>query len=243
MTQPSDPPVLRVSRLPSGGPEIFGSIQGEGPTRGLPSVFVRLTHCNLRCGWCDTAYTWNWEAHDPAKEILELDTDAILTAVLAAGHRNVVLTGGEPILQQRQLLPLAERLKAGGRHIEVETNGTIEPSPAFAAHIDRWNVSPKLGNSGNPARQRIVPAALAWFVAHPAATFKFVVEEPGDLQEIAGLCEIHRVPRDRVLLMAQAGNRDEAADRAAWITAAGREHGYGVSPRLQVALWAAERGR
>jgi len=151
-------------------------------------VFVRLTHCNLRCGWCDTAYTWNWEAHDPAKEILELDTDAILIAVVAAGHRNVVLTGGEPLLQQRQLLSLAERLKAGGRRIEVETNGTIEPRPTFAANIDRWNVSPKLRNSGNPARHRIVPAALAWFVAHPAATFKFVVEEPGDLQEIADLC-------------------------------------------------------
>src|SRR6266508_6610046 len=181
--------MLKLSRLPSGAPEIFASIQGEGPTRGLPSVFVRLAHCNLRCTWCDTKYTWDWETYDPAAEVVEHPAEAVVDAVERLHHRNVVITGGEPLIQQRAVVPLADRLKAGGHRIEVETNGTILPLVELASAVDQWNVSPKLSNSRNPDWQRLVPEVLSWYSAQPNTVFKFVVAQPEDLREIQRVCE------------------------------------------------------
>ncbi len=103
--------------------EIFRSIQGEGTRAGLPCIFVRLTGCNLRCTWCDTAYAF----HGGKK----MSVDEVLTRVeeLAgrqADERAVVplveLTGGEPLLQE-EIYPLAERLLAAGYTVLIETSG------------------------------------------------------------------------------------------------------------------------
>src|SRR5688500_7935528 len=118
--------MLKLSRMPCGEPEIFASIQGEGASAGMPSVFVRLSLCNLACSWCDTAYTWDWERYDPKVEIVERGVAEVLARVEAlAGDaiRNVVLTGGEPLQQQGPLAALAAALKARGFRLEVETNG------------------------------------------------------------------------------------------------------------------------
>ena len=87
---------LKLSRMPSGEPEIFASIQGEGASAGTPSVFARLSLCNLACSWCDTAYTWDWRRYDPKQEIAELEIDQVLARVEAlAGEaiRNVLVMG------------------------------------------------------------------------------------------------------------------------------------------------------
>ena len=65
--------MLRVSKQPDGQPEIFYSLQGEGVTTGIPSVFLRLALCNLACSWCDTRYTWDWEQHDYGQEVVSLN--------------------------------------------------------------------------------------------------------------------------------------------------------------------------
>jgi 7-carboxy-7-deazaguanine synthase len=235
--------VLKLARLPSNEPEVFASIQGEGVTAGLPSVFVRLSLCNLRCGWCDTKYTWDWEHYDPKKEIVQQDAAEVVRRVAAAGPRNVVITGGEPLLQQRQLGALAAALKAAGHRIEVETNGMIAPEGQLAELVDQWNVSPKLANSDNEPDKREVPGALAWFAASPRAYFKFVVVEPADLAEVDDLVGRYAVPAERVLLMPEGDDPGTLAARGRWLVERCRERGHRFTMRLHVLLWGKERGR
>src|SRR6185295_15813278 len=119
---------MLLSRMPDGTAEIFASIQGEGITCGMPSVFVRLALCNLQCRWCDTKYTWDWTRYDRAAETMQVGPEDVVGRVLAATGatvRNVVITGGEPLLQQRELADVARRLHDAGLRIEVETGGTI----------------------------------------------------------------------------------------------------------------------
>ncbi|MCL6646303.1 MAG: 7-carboxy-7-deazaguanine synthase QueE, partial [Dehalococcoidia bacterium] len=196
--------MLRISRLPDGEPEIFASIQGEGVTCGLPSVFVRLALCNLRCVWCDTAYTWDWRRYDPLREVIALPTAEVERRVLAAAKAagavtNVVVTGGEPLIQQVALGPLVRALKLAGMRVEVETNGTLVPDTGLTA-VDQWNVSPKLANSSNDVAARHVETALRWYAETPHAFFKFVLVAPEDLEEVLGLVRRLALPADRVIL-------------------------------------------
>lgn len=237
------PETLKLSRLASGRAEVFSSIQGEGLSQGVPSVFVRLSLCNLRCTWCDTKYTWDWERYDPKTEIIEIAAREVAHSVRGGGARNVVITGGEPLLQQDRLVELASTLKSSGSRIEVETNGTVLPEPRLAACVDQWNVSPKLANSGNAADKREVPAALAWFALQPHAYLKFVVVEPFDLAEVDDLVARYEVPVDRVLLMPEGRDAGALKARSAWLVQACLERGYRFTTRLHVLLWGDERGR
>lgn len=238
--------MLKLSRLPNGEPEIFSSIQGEGVTCGLPSIFVRLALCNLRCRWCDTRYTWDWAHYDLEASIITLDPTEVASRALrqAAGRiHNVVLTGGEPLLQKSGLGRLATGLKANGLRIEVETNGTIEPDRTLAALVDQWNVSPKLASSGNGCEEREVAGPLAWFAAEHNAYFKLVVVEPGDLEEVDRMARRYGVPADRVVLMPEGVNTEEIARRSGWLVERCVQSGYRFSTRLHILLWGNERAR
>lgn len=235
-----------LSRMPSGEPEVFASVQGEGATTGLPSVFVRLSLCNLSCGWCDSAYTWDWTRYDSRTEKMSLGVEEVCARVLErAGDsiRNVVLTGGEPLLQEGEVAVLAARLKAEGFRLEVETNGTRLPGRELRRTIDQWNVSPKLANSGDPRHKREVPRALAWFGPRANAYWKFVVTRPDDLHEVTDLVERYGVPGDRVFLMPEGTDPTTLSERSEWLAAICQETGYRLGTRLQVYLWGAERGR
>ncbi len=247
--------MLKLSRLPDGEPEIFASIQGEGVSCGTPSVFVRLAQCNLRCTWCDTAYTWDWQRYDPARETIALTGDDVRERVLelaggAAARspgiklriRTAVVTGGEPLAQQRELAPLLTALREAGMRVEVETNGTIVPAE-IAGLVDQWNVSPKLTSSGNEQAAREVPLALRWFAEEPRATFKFVVATQPDIAEASDLVARYGMPTDRVMLMPEAADPETLADRSPWVVEQCQLMGYRFGPRLHVALWGAARGR
>ena len=96
--------------------EIFHSIQGESTRAGEPCVFVRLTGCNLRCVWCDTAYAFH--------EGREMTIEQVLARVADFGCRLVELTGGEPLLQP-EVIPLMQRLLAAGHEVLLETGGSL----------------------------------------------------------------------------------------------------------------------
>lgn len=234
---------LKVSRRPDGRPEIFGSIQGEGMSAGRPSVFVRLAGCNLRCTWCDTAYTWDWARYDPRREVARLSVEEVEAHVVQHAAENVVITGGEPLLQAERLVPLAEGLKAAGRRIEVETNGTIEPPRELADRVDQWNVSPKLANSGNPGGRREREVPLRWFARCEDAFFKFVVQRLEDVDEAQELAGRVGIPAHRVLLMPEGRTSEALQERSSWLVGACIRSGYRYTPRLHVMLWGDERGR
>src|SRR4051794_36930774 len=113
--------LIKVSRTKQGVPELFASLQGEGPTVGQPSTFLRLAHCNLTCSWCDTAYTWDWSRFEPRELTLDVDANHLLAGIRSLEPRNLVITGGEPLLQQPALKALVTSLKADAFTIEVET--------------------------------------------------------------------------------------------------------------------------
>jgi len=120
--------------------EVFGpTFQGEGPSAGRRAMFLRLGRCNLDCTWCDTPYTWDWSRFDPAIELHQRSVEDVMGELDGIGADLLVITGGEPMLQQRNLPPIVSGAHARGWRVEVETNGTIAPP----AGLDWVCVSPK----------------------------------------------------------------------------------------------------
>lgn len=120
------PPTLRIN-------EIFFSAEGEGGRQGQPTIFVRLSGCNLRCDFCDTRYAW--------EEGQEINQEIILSKIGRLREKYkadwVSITGGEPLVQD--IKPLVEKLKQAGFKIQVETNGT----KPITFEVDWLTVSPK----------------------------------------------------------------------------------------------------
>ena len=227
--------------MPSGEPEIFLSIQGEGRTAGTPSTFVRLATCNLACAWCDTAYTWDWASFEYDEQVLQMEEADVLARVGALANTNVVITGGEPLLQS--LDAIVGELTGSGHTVEVETNGTLVPSTQLIESVTRWNVSPKLTNSGNPNNKREVSDALSAFAEMPNADWKFVIVEPGDVDEAAALTDRYGVPGERTVLMPEGTSATDIQDKSGWLANAAAGRGFRFSSRLQVMLWGTERAR
>ena len=122
--------------------EVFYSIQGEGFWTGTPAVFIRLAGCNLACPWCDTDHSKKYSATE----------QELLTAVMARSKqgyaspraRHVVLTGGEPLIQD--VVPLVEQLADNRFYVHLETNGTRELTSLLRRNIAWVTVSPKTGS-------------------------------------------------------------------------------------------------
>ncbi len=233
---------LRVSKQLDGTPEIFHSIQGEGASIGKPAVFLRLALCNLSCKWCDTRYTWDWDTFSQVRFTIDMGVEDVAPALLKYGCRRVVVTGGEPLLQQSNLVPLLGRLKAEAVTIEVETNGTIVPRADLAGMVDQWNVSPKLGSSGNPRNLRERPGCYSFFRELPSTYFKFAVDRDDDLAEVDSLVHTYGLEPDQVILMPVASNVTELTERSPGVSEACRARGYLFSTRLHILLWGDRRG-
>lgn len=233
---------LIVARMPDGSPEVFATIQGEGASQGAPSTFLRLAVCNLRCSWCDTAYTWDWSRFSRAEQTMTATTAELLDRMTALPPRNVVITGGEPLIQRRQLVPLARDLVARGFRIEVETNGTIAPGE-LAPFVAQFNVSPKLASSGNEGLVTIRPDVLRSFAAPGLGAFaKFVLTNPEDLVEVDCIVAAAGFRPERVILMPQGVTAADLNERGRWLAVACVERGYRFSTRLHILLWGDKRG-
>src|SRR5262245_57463008 len=139
--------------------EIFASLQGEGRSAGAPAVFVRLATCNLHCTWCDTKYTWDWKNYDYDTEVRPVRVADLAEKIRSFAPNRLIVTGGEPLLQQAPLIALFALLP-DPIVVEAETNGTIAPLPALIDRVDQWNVSPKLANCGDALSLRIRREAL-----------------------------------------------------------------------------------
>lgn len=249
---------LKLARL-NDGPEIFHSIQGEGISAGVPSIFIRASLCNLHCQWCDTDYTWNWENTPWQHEndalasyqkfnkndwIIELPVSAVKKTITSIPCQNIILTGGEPLLQESAWCSLInELLKTSPDYrFEVETNGTQKPSEQLDSLVQQYNVSPKLENSGNTAKLREIPDALTFFASSPKAWFKFVVSQQTDLEKIEQLIQKYHIPHQRILLMPEGRDPETLAKRNLWLVKTCLQKGYRFGDRLHIQLWGAKRG-
>ncbi|MXP47292.1 radical SAM protein [Altererythrobacter luteolus] len=233
-----------------GEPEIFASVQGEGPSAGSPCTFVRLSRCNLACTWCDTAYTWHFEGdnrpHRNAETFerkanqITLKVADVAARIEALGQTRLVVTGGEPLLQAAALGELLKLLP--DMTVEIETNGTTTAPGHVDVWIDQYNVSPKLAHSGNPAELALIPERLRSYSLDERAFFKFVVASPGDVDEVAELVRTHALPRQRVFLMPEGTDSETIRAREQWMTQACLDHGFRMTDRLHIHLFGDTRG-
>jgi 7-carboxy-7-deazaguanine synthase len=223
--------------------EIFYSIQGEGRLAGVPSAFVRTTGCNLRCRWCDSAYTsWHPEGED-------VPLEHILDRVAAFPARYTVVTGGEPLLAP-EVEQLCRGLRERGQHVTVETAATVFKPLA----CDLLSLSPKLSNSTPHEREggrfalrhdrlRLRPDVIRAFMDLADYQLKFVVDRPADVDEVHALLgELPGVDRAKVLLMPQGVTREEMAERGPWVAEVCKREGFRYCPRLHIELYGNRRG-
>jgi len=214
--------------------EIFFSIQGEGKNIGLPSVFVRLAGCNMKppCPWCDTPYALKFS------DGKEMSIKDVVIEILKFPCRNIVLTGGEPLLQQESLILLMEHLVERGSlpyEFEVETNGTIPPEPRLIQLVDFFTVSPKFHN--------FTYASIFSRLGDNKIVFKFVVNKKEDFKDIQQFLSQYRHHDEPVYLMPQGKTVRQHNSRLPMIIDFAKAHGYYVSPRLQIlAYGVAKRG-
>ncbi len=253
--------------------EVFGpTIQGEGPNTGRHCLFIRVSRCNLHCSWCDTPYTWAHTAskashhhsghiYDPSVEEQLLSTEDVLNKLrdlwmIDTEPTMIVISGGEPMLQQKELAELIEILLVMGHDVEIETAGTI--APIFAAtHIPgtehpvvlpygrpevHFEVSPKLHHSGNEIR-----AMRNWQALNKLATlnsdFKFVVVNgERDVAEVEFIVNEIDLPGHRVWLMPEGTTVDTIKQHGLDTVKFAMDRGWNFSLRNQIWLWGDKRG-
>ena len=225
--------------------EIFYSLQGEGELTGVPSVFVRMSGCNLRCNWCDTPYA-SWQP-----EGKQMTVGEIVAAVSPHPARHVVLTGGEPMMAP-DIQALAAALKKLDYHLTIETAATIVPA---GITCDLASLSPKLKNSSPDERLddtwrrkhenlRWQPEVVRAWLDRGSYQLKFVVAQATDLIEIETLlASLEReIPRAKVLLMPEGTTVEGLRARAGWLSELCKTRGYRYAPRLHVELYGNKRG-
>ncbi len=237
---------------------------------GRPSIFLRLRRCVLSCDWCDSKFTWRKD--DPGFQIYQTYSSEVLVqelVKLAETQRHwpegLVITGGEPMIWQRELPEVIQgydRAMDDWDHLqnvklfpEIETAGTIEPSDDMLS-LCSFNVSPKLNSAGNeaiPIDKLWNQQALAKYVRSDHAFFKLVVGE-GDEVSLGLFLGVLKLvaSRDniawpwvarRVYLMPEGTTALDIAAAQGHILYLALEHGVNATSRLHVIAWDDERRR
>ncbi len=223
--------------------DIFYSIQGEGVLAGVPSAFVRTSGCNLRCVFCDSPYT-SWQPRGQSLTVAE-----VLARLEAFPTRHAVVTGGEPLLAP-DIGELCVGLRDRGYHVTIETAATVFKPVA----CDLASLSPKLANSTPHQREggrhaqrherlRLQPDVIRAFMERSDYQLKFVIDQPGDVDEVDALLgQLPGADRAKVLLMPQGVTRAELDRRGPWLADVCKAHGFRYCPRLHIELYGNRRG-
>ena len=227
----------------------FYTLEGEGEYVGQPSVFLRLSTCNLTCkGFmsessphgCDSYVSWSVKNRFTTDELIEYMEKGLHHNYLKRGAI-LKLTGGEPLLQQKKLIKFCEA--AFDRwgfvpRIDFETNATIMPLDAWREKFNAtFTTSPKLACNGDPEEKRYKPEVLKKHV-ELGSGFKFVVQSREDIIEIfTKYIEPFAIDPDRVWFMPCCGSRIEHIERAPQVAEWAKEFGVNFSPRLHLLVW------
>ncbi len=232
---------------------VFHTIQGEGKFVGVPSVFIRLSSCNLRCEWlkedgktnlCDTAYS----SHFPENE--KRTISEVIETIGRFNCKHVVITGGEPYLQP-QLPALIDEIKKHGHYITIETNGTIY----LPTKADFISLSPKLASScvktskdfEEHQKLRLNRDALTNFITKHDYQLKFVVNHESDINEIEEIQKhlegvTNKSIAENIYLMPQAITKDELIKKSLEVVDWAKTKSWNFTDRLHVRLWGPKRG-
>tara|TARA_R110000751_G_scaffold180179_1_gene286604 strand:+ start:1801 stop:2532 length:732 start_codon:yes stop_codon:yes gene_type:complete len=234
--------------------EVFYSIQGEGKTVGIPSVFVRLGACNLMCGgmgtqfdgelhndaeWrCDTVEVW---MNAQSMEIDKILPEDCRQAIRKGAH--IILTGGEPMMQQKGLESFMKYVYDNLKHnafFEVETNGTIMPNEYLLLNINLWNCSPKLLNSGND-RSQAFKSEVIKVLNNVNAIFKFVINKNKEWEEIKELY-LPIVERQKIYLMPAGENQKLLNENKLRVVEMAKDNYLNFTTRLHIEIWNKKTG-
>ena len=221
--------------------ELFFSIQGEGELTGIPSVFVRTSGCNLRCRWCDTKYA-SWKPEGENVTINDL-----LDKVCSYPARHVVISGGEPMIA-KGIKDFTRLLKESGKHITIETAGTIAPN---GIQCDLASLSPKLSDStpkeGDISKEwidrheskRLDYGILSEWVNSYNFQLKFVVSKEEEIKEIQNVISRikGKILPEKVLLMPEGIDSDTLRSRYDLLIDLCKENGYRLCNRLHIDLF------
>ena len=221
--------------------ELFFSIQGEGELTGVPSVFVRTSGCNLRCRWCDTKYA-SWKPEGDNVTINDL-----LDKVCSYPARHVVISGGEPMIA-KGIEEFVHLLKESGKHITIETAGTISPN---GIQCDLASLSPKLSdstpNEGDINKEwidrheskRLDYDILSEWVNSYNFQLKFVVSKEEEIKEIQNVISRidGKILPEKVLLMPEGIDPDTLRSRYDLLIDLCKENGYRLCHRLHIDLF------
>lgn len=239
--------------------EVFGpTLQGEGPSIGTPCVFIRLGGCNLNCSWCDTPYTWAFterraemhhskKVYDPKTELRRISDEEIVRQIREEFEFTeglIVISGGEPFLQQGAIERFIRYLNSRyplAYDFEIETAGTIMPSPALCKLGVQFNVSPKLEHSGNDPEKAIKPAVLKAF-ADAGAVFKFVAARSTDLPQIWTVANAADLPEERIWVMPEGITANDVVKHMRNLQYGVIKRRWHLTTRLQILLWGNEKG-
>lgn len=224
--------------------EMFGpTFQGEGPSTGRYARFIRLFGCHLACVWCDSAQTHDRRRYNLDAEQRIVSIEDVLSWLSSGPAGLVVITGGEPLLQPRVVERLVDAIRERqlATDIEIETSGTIAPTAMIASAVTRFNVSPKLAHSRLRRHQRIRPAVLKDLAASGKATWKFVVHDVTDLDEIQELVTAYDL--HPVWVMPEGTDSTTVLARMRRLADPVLARGWNLSTRLHTLLWESDRGR
>ena len=232
--------------------KVFYTIEGEGEYVGKPSVFMRVSMCNLTCigfaspdspNGCDSFVSWSVKNKMTFAEIFKLMEDNNYIEHLR-NKAILKITGGEPFIQEKQLLKFIKAFNEQYKFIPVidfETNATLIPSEDWQTIWGAtFTTSPKLRSNGDPEDKTYKPEALKWHVAHKSG-FKFVINSSDDINEIwekyvddnKGI----NIPLNRIWFMPCCGSRQEHSERSAAVAEYAKALHVNFSPRLQLVIW------
>tara|TARA_R110001632_G_scaffold96953_1_gene203354 strand:- start:2263 stop:2994 length:732 start_codon:yes stop_codon:yes gene_type:complete len=234
--------------------EVFYSIQGEGKTIGIPSVFVRLGGCNLMCGgmgtqfdgelhngaeWrCDSVEVWMKALSKEVQDVLPKDC---VEAIKNDAH--LIITGGEPTMQQSGLKSFMQYVKEHineKAYFEIETNGTIMPDEYLLKNIDLFNCSPKLRNSGMDNNMTFKPDVIKQ-LNKKNTIFKFVVNSDKEWEEIQR-DYLPLVDKQKVYLMPAGENQNLLKQNKLRVANLAKNNYLNFTTRLHIDLWNQKTG-
>lgn len=232
--------------------KIFYTLEGEGEYVGQPSVFMRMSMCNLTCqgfassdspNGCDSFISWTVKNKMTFEEIFQYLEEKNYIEHLRNGAI-FKLTGGEPLIQQKQLLKLLDVFKLRYNftpRIDFETNATLLPDSRWVTDFRAsFTTSPKLTTNGDPEEKTYKPTVLRWHVEHKSG-FKFVITTDRDIEEIwkkyVNDYEGINVPLHRIWFMPCCGSRAEHVEKAPAVAEYAKAMHVNFSPRLHLLIW------